>query len=52
MSADGISTREARGHYDLIVAATREKVLHQKPNAPAAWKYFDILTKLRAELRR
>ena len=60
-------------HYDLIVAATREKVAqnpevkrvllstgdlilkpdhHQEPNAPAAWRYFDILTKIRAESRR
>jgi predicted NAD-dependent protein-ADP-ribosyltransferase YbiA (DUF1768 family) len=60
-------------HYDLIVAATKEKVRqnpevrrvllstgdlilkpdhHQEPNAPAAWRYFEILTKIRAELRR
>ena len=59
-------------HYDLIVAATREKVAqnpevrkvllatgdlilkpdhHQEPNAPAAWRYFEILTKIRAELK-
>ena len=25
---------------------------HQEPNAPAAWRYFEILTKIRAELRR
>lgn len=25
---------------------------HQEPNAPAAWRYFDILTNLRSELRR
>ena len=60
-------------HYDLIVAATKEKVAqnpevkrvllstgdlilkpdhHQEANAPAAWQYFEILTKIRAELRR
>jgi len=59
-------------HYDLIVAATRDKVAqnpevrkvllatgdlilkpdhHQEPNAPAAWRYFEILTKIRAELK-
>ena len=59
-------------HYDLIVAATQQKVAqnpgvkkvllatgdlilkpdhHQEPNAPAAWRYFEILTKIRAELR-
>jgi predicted NAD-dependent protein-ADP-ribosyltransferase YbiA (DUF1768 family) len=57
-------------HYDLIVAATREKVRqnpdvkrvllatgdlilkpdhHQEPDAPAAWRYFEILTKIRDE---
>jgi len=60
-------------HYQLIVAATREKVLqnpevkrvllatgdlvfkpdhHQEPNAPAAWKYFEILMRLRAEQQK
>jgi hypothetical protein len=60
-------------HYDLIIAATKEKVAqnpevkrvllstgdlilkpdhHQEPNAPAAWRYFEILTKIRAESRR
>jgi hypothetical protein len=24
---------------------------HQEPNAPAAWRYFEILTKIRAEWR-
>lgn len=59
-------------HYDVILAATREKVAqnpdvrkvllatgdlilkpdhHQEPNAPAAWRYFEILTKIRAELK-
>jgi predicted NAD-dependent protein-ADP-ribosyltransferase YbiA (DUF1768 family) len=59
-------------HYDLIVAATREKVAqnpevkkvllstgdlvlkpdhHQEPGAPAAWRYFEILTAIRAQLR-
>jgi predicted NAD-dependent protein-ADP-ribosyltransferase YbiA (DUF1768 family) len=59
-------------HYDLIVAATREKVAqnpdvrkvllatgdlilkpdhHQEPNAPASWRYFEILSKIRAELK-
>ena len=60
-------------HYDLIVAATREKVsqnpevnkvllstgdLIMKPDHyqgaedPAAWRYFEILTMIRAELHR
>lgn len=60
-------------HYDLIVAATREKVdqnpdvkrvllstgdlilkpdHHEEPNAPAEWRYFDILMMIRTELRR
>ena len=63
---------KAGAHYDLIVAATVEKVRqnpdvrrvllatgdlilkpdhHQAPNAPAAWRYFEILTKIRADLR-
>jgi predicted NAD-dependent protein-ADP-ribosyltransferase YbiA (DUF1768 family) len=25
---------------------------HQEPDAPAAWRYFEILTKIRAELKR
>jgi predicted NAD-dependent protein-ADP-ribosyltransferase YbiA (DUF1768 family) len=60
-------------HYQLIVAATREKVKqnpevqkvllatgdlvlkpdhHQEPNAPAAWRYFEILTMIRTELQK
>lgn len=60
-------------HYDLIVAATKEKVRqnpevskvllstgdlilkpdhHQEPSDPSAWRYFEILTKIRTELRR
>jgi predicted NAD-dependent protein-ADP-ribosyltransferase YbiA (DUF1768 family) len=60
-------------HYQLIVAATREKVgqnpevkkvllatgdlilkpdHHQEPNAPAAWRYYEILTEIRAELQK
>ena len=59
-------------HYQLIVAATREKVRqnpevkrvllatgnlilkpdhHQEPNAPAAWRYYEILTDIRTELQ-
>lgn len=59
-------------HYELIGAATREKVRqnhevkkvllstgdlilkpdhHQRPDAPPAWRYYDILTRIRAELR-
>ena len=59
-------------HYDLIVAATQEKVRqnadvkkvllstvdlilipdhHEEPNAPPEWRYFEILTKIRADLR-
>jgi len=25
---------------------------HQEPKAPAAWRYYDILTEIRSELRR
>lgn len=60
-------------HYDLIVAATWEKVRqnpevkkvllstgdlilrpdhHQEPNAPAAWRYYEILMTIRAEMRK
>jgi predicted NAD-dependent protein-ADP-ribosyltransferase YbiA (DUF1768 family) len=60
-------------HYQLIVAATKEKVRqnpevrkvllatgdlilkpdhHQEPDAPAAWRYYEILTEIRGELRR
>jgi predicted NAD-dependent protein-ADP-ribosyltransferase YbiA (DUF1768 family) len=60
-------------HYEVIVAATREKVdqnpevrkvllatgdlilkpdHHQEPGAPAAWRYFEILTAIRSQLRR
>ncbi len=60
-------------HYQLIVAATREKVRqnpevakvllatgnlilkpdhHQEPNAPAAWRYYEILTQIRTELQQ
>src|SRR6185436_7413030 len=51
-------------HYKLIVAATWEKVLlstgdlilkpdhHQEPNAPAAWKYYEILMQIRSELQK
>ncbi len=59
-------------HYQLIVAATREKVRqnpevrrvllatgnlvlkpdhHQEPDAPAAWRYYEILTRIRTELQ-
>lgn len=60
-------------HYQLIVAATREKVRqnpevqkallatgdlilkpdhHSEPNAPAAWRYYEILTQIRAEQQK
>ena len=60
-------------HYQLIVAATREKVRqnpevqrvllatgdlvlkpdhHQEANAPAAWRYYEILTAIRDEMKR
>jgi len=60
-------------HYQLIVAATREKVRqnpevrkvllatgdlvlkpdhHQESHAPAAWRYYEILTQIRTELQR
>ncbi|MCP4246139.1 MAG: NADAR family protein [bacterium] len=63
-------TAEKGAHYDLIVAATREKVRqnprvrnvllstgdltlrpdhHQPPDAPPAWRYYDILMMIREE---
>jgi predicted NAD-dependent protein-ADP-ribosyltransferase YbiA (DUF1768 family) len=60
-------------HYQLIVAATREKVRqnpevkrvllatghlilkpdhYQETNAPAAWRYYDILMQIRTELQK
>jgi predicted NAD-dependent protein-ADP-ribosyltransferase YbiA (DUF1768 family) len=65
--------REPGEHYQLIVAATWEKVRqnpgvkkvllstgdlvlrpdhHQEPNAPAAWRYFEILTEIRSRLQK
>ena len=39
-----------------VLLDTRDLVLkpdhHQEPNAPAAWRYYDILTEIRSELRR
>jgi predicted NAD-dependent protein-ADP-ribosyltransferase YbiA (DUF1768 family) len=64
--------KEPGEHYQLIVAATREKVRqnsdvqrvllatgdltlkpdhHQEPDAPAAWRYYEILTEIREELK-
>jgi hypothetical protein len=38
-----------------VLLATGDLVLkpdhHQEPNAPAAWRYYDILTQIRDELR-
>jgi predicted NAD-dependent protein-ADP-ribosyltransferase YbiA (DUF1768 family) len=38
-----------------VLLATGNLVLkpdhHQEPNAPAAWRYYEILTQIRAELR-
>jgi predicted NAD-dependent protein-ADP-ribosyltransferase YbiA (DUF1768 family) len=60
-------------HYQIIVAATREKVRqnpevrrtllatgnlilkpdhHQETNVPAAWRYYEILTRIRSELQQ
>jgi hypothetical protein len=39
-----------------VLLATGDLILrpdhHQEPGAPAAWRYFEILTKIRADLRR
>ncbi len=64
--------KEPGEHYELIVAATREKVRqnrevqrvllatgdltlkpdhHQEPDAPAAWRYYEILTEIRDEVK-
>ena len=66
-------TAETGEHYELIVAATLEKIRqnpevkkillatgnlilkpdhHQEPNASPAWRYFEILTAIREELRK
>jgi predicted NAD-dependent protein-ADP-ribosyltransferase YbiA (DUF1768 family) len=38
-----------------VLLATGDLILkpdhHQEPNAPAAWRYFEILTKIRSELK-
>jgi hypothetical protein len=64
--------KEPGEHYELIVAATREKVgqnsevervllatgdlklkpdHHQEADPPAAWRYYEILTRIREELK-
>jgi len=39
-----------------VLLATGDLVLkpdhHQEPNAPAAWRYFEILTRIRKELQK
>jgi predicted NAD-dependent protein-ADP-ribosyltransferase YbiA (DUF1768 family) len=39
-----------------VLLATGDLILrpdhHQEPNAPAAWRYFEILTQIRAELQK
>jgi hypothetical protein len=39
-----------------VLLATGDLVLkpdhHQEPNVPAAWRYYEILTEIRAELQR
>jgi hypothetical protein len=39
-----------------VLLATRDLILrpdhHQEPNAPAAWRYFEILTQIRTELQK
>lgn len=39
-----------------VLLATGDLILkpdhHQEPNAPAAWRYYEILTEIRAELQR
>jgi hypothetical protein len=53
------ATREkVRQNPDVkkVLLATGDLVLkpdhHQEPNAPAAWRYYEILTAIRAELRK
>jgi predicted NAD-dependent protein-ADP-ribosyltransferase YbiA (DUF1768 family) len=53
------ATREkVRQNPDVakVLLATGDLILkpdhHQEPNAPAAWRYFEILTAIRAELQR
>jgi hypothetical protein len=39
-----------------VLLATGDLVLkpdhHQEPNAPAAWRYYEILTTIRTELQK
>jgi len=39
-----------------VLLATGDLILkpdhHQEPNAPAAWRYFEILTQIRSELQK
>ncbi len=39
-----------------VLLSTRDLILrpdhHPEPNAPAAWRYFEILTRIRSELKR
>ena len=53
------ATREkVRQNPDVkrVLLATGDLVLkadhHQEPNAPAAWRYYEILTQIRSELQK
>ncbi len=53
------ATREKVGQnpgVKKVLVATGDLILkpdhHQEPNAPAAWRYYEILTEIRSELRR
>jgi hypothetical protein len=39
-----------------VLLATGDLILkpdhHQEPNAPAAWRYYEILTQIRAQLKK
>ena len=54
----GFSREKVRQNPEVkkVLLATGDLILkpdhHEEPNAPPEWRYFDILTKIRAELRR
>lgn len=41
---------------EKVLVSTGDLILkpdhHQEPNAPAAWRYYEILTEIRSELRK
>jgi len=54
----GATWEKVRQNPDVkkVLLATGDLILkpdhHQEPNAPAAWRYYEILTKIRADLQK